>query len=131
MSQLSHFPSSSTRTSGNTVFSAFMTGLALTLILGPLLCMIPLIGLVAGPITMVIGVVAMLGCYKSRATDCPHCKTEVALVFPFYLRDSTACRSCKHKLKYEDGRVYDVSAIVAVAPPAAQPSATPPDDKAK
>ena len=112
--KLERFPSSPTQLSANMVFATFMSGLAATILLGPMLCFIPIIGWVGGPIVIVMGIVGMLGCWKSRTADCPHCGNEVSLIYPWFSMYGTKCKTCKHQMKFSVDRIYDVSAMPAL-----------------
>lgn len=109
--KLDRFPSSPTKISVRMTFATFMTGLSTTLLLGPLFCLVPIIGWVGGPIVIIMGIVGMLGCWKSREAECPHCGGEVDLIYPWFNMKGMKCQTCKHQLTFSEGNIYDVSAI--------------------
>lgn len=135
MAKLSHFPSSPSKRSAGMALSTFLGSLSFTLFIGPLICLIPIFGWVAGPICIVAGLVGMVGCTNSRKSKCPHCSSDIDLYFPYFLMQGQKCKVCKHQMKYEDGRIYDVSAIPSSSPiPIVEPApvihaATPPPVK--
>lgn len=116
MAKLSHFPSSPSKRSAGMALATFLGSLGLVLCVGAPISLIPFLGWVVGPILIVIGLVGMVGCFNSRKSSCPHCSSDMDLYFPYFLMQGQKCKVCKHQMKYEDGRIYDVSAIPSSSP---------------